>query len=88
MLYLWLLLTVVLVALSRGEVPVESAVWLAPVFLLRFTRSAESRGVVALAIPALALGHVIGTWTGGFMDGWEPLRVLWFSPRRWCFSIG
>ena len=60
--YTWLLLAAILVYLGHGDRPVEIAVWLAPVFLLRFTRGGRAWSSLLLTWPALTLPILLGNW--------------------------
>jgi apolipoprotein N-acyltransferase len=58
---IWLVLAVILSFLAGGDSPVELAVWLSPVFLLRFFRMSKPLKGFLIAIPCLTLASVLSS---------------------------
>lgn len=58
---MWLVLAVILSFLADGDTPVEMAVWLSPVFLLRFFRMSKPLKGFLIAIPCLTLASVLSS---------------------------
>jgi len=58
---MWLGLATILSFLAGGDTPVELAVWLSPVFLLRFFRMSKPLKGFLMAIPCLTLASVLSS---------------------------
>jgi apolipoprotein N-acyltransferase len=61
--YLWLVLGIVLSFFANGRAVISLAVWLAPVFLLRFTRTKHSKSRLALVL-MLLIPCAMFNWNG------------------------
>ena len=71
---IWLVLGAVLTLVSTGRWVIPLAAWLAPIFLLRFTRSRRPLAGYVLLWVATAIAGTIAWW-----------GVLPF-PSQWCSS--
>jgi apolipoprotein N-acyltransferase len=77
----WLVVAAVLLLFANGRHTVAAAAWLAPVFLLRFTRSRRPRGGLLVAWIVLA-----ATWAFQ-LRGMAPLPGIWYYVVAAVFGL-